>query len=118
MSPKVTDKQIAEAYQPLFDLISNEYDIFLTQSQMDEVISVSYKVTEEINELYQDICDVEGCENIPSSGGICWEETGYWSVCMQHSNNHRVMPQPTMKKEAIEREASRLPDGTLPYEKK
>lgn len=114
MTPKVTDKQLAEAYQPLFDLMADEYDKLLVEHEMDEIISASYKVTENIDTLYESTCDVEGCDNIPSSGGLCWRETGYWSVCMHHSNDHKLKPQPTMKKEAIEREASRNPDGTLP----
>ena len=42
----MTDQQEANIYQPLFDLLSKEYNITLTISEMDEVINKSQKVTE------------------------------------------------------------------------
>lgn len=57
---------------------------------------------------YYPQCDVEGCESVSCRGGGVWEETGYWSVCPEHSQEYREgKPQPKMKQSAIEREASR-----------
>ena len=65
-------------------------------------------------EPYFGWCDVEGCKNEACSGGNCWRETGYWSVCRNHSSNWRAgKPQPKMKDKAIRREASRDEDGFL-----
>lgn len=60
-------------------------------------------------------CDVEGCEGVSCNGGGCWRDTGYWSVCPIHAQQFRDgKPQPRMKQSAIDKEATRLPDGTLP----
>lgn len=67
------------------------------------------------DEPYFGWCNVDGCENEGSSGGIAWRETGYWTVCYKHSADYRAgKPQPKMKQKYIDREKSRLPDGTLP----
>ena len=53
-------------------------------------------------------CDVKGCSDTPSSGGMCWRKTGYWNVCSKHFIEHQAgKPQPEMKPEAIEREKAR-----------
>lgn len=60
-------------------------------------------------------CDVDGCEQVSCCGGTCWRETGYWNVCPDHSKMHRSgSQQPKMKDAAIEKEKTRLADGTLP----
>lgn len=60
-------------------------------------------------------CDVEGCEGVSCRGGGVWEETGYWSVCSEHSQDFRdFKPQPKMKQASIDREATRDEDGCLP----
>ena len=41
----------AECYQQLFDLMSKEHGLNLTQSEMQEIISVSKKVVEAIDNL-------------------------------------------------------------------
>ena len=67
------------------------------------------------NEPYFGWCNVEGCEGKGCSGGNAWRETGYWTVCYKHSADYREgKPQPKMKQKYIDREKSRLPDGTLP----
>lgn len=59
-------------------------------------------------------CDVEDCVGVSCSGGIAWNNTGYWSVCPKHSQDYRDgKPQPQMKQSAINREASRDKDGRL-----
>ena len=109
------EKNFAEAYQPLFDLMNTEHDKILTVSEMNEIISASFKVYNTLDNIMQEVCDVEGCDLMPYDGGGCWRETGYWSVCQTHLTKHRSGEnQPVMKKEAVEREASRLPDGRLP----
>lgn len=60
-------------------------------------------------------CNVDGCEREGCSGGNAWRETGYWTVCHKHADEYRAgKPQPKMKQKYIDREKSRLPDGTLP----
>jgi hypothetical protein len=61
------------------------------------------------------ICDVEGCAGWVVSQGCAWEETGYWMVCREHSEDSRNNKlQPKMKQRAIDREASRDSRGYLP----
>jgi acyl-CoA reductase-like NAD-dependent aldehyde dehydrogenase len=49
----VTQQEIAEAYQPLFDLMSNEHGKTLLQSEMDDIIRASNKVQENVTELFK-----------------------------------------------------------------
>ena len=66
-------------------------------------------------EPYFGWCDIDGCENEGCSGGIAWSDTGYWTVCSEHSQIHREgKKQPKMKQKAIDREKTRKPDRTLP----
>lgn len=46
----MTQKQI-ESYQELFDLMKNEYDLTLLQSEMDEIIRASQNVVKKFNEI-------------------------------------------------------------------
>ncbi len=56
-------------------------------------------------------CDVLFCKNEVVAGGTCWRETGYWSVCSKHSDDHRDgKPQPKMKQKAVDREKKRNPE--------
>ena len=61
-------------------------------------------------------CDVDGCEGVSCSAGGCWNDTGYWIVCPEHSKQWREgKPQPQMKQRAIKRELSRDKEtGILP----
>lgn len=112
----ITQKQIAECYQPLFDHLSKVYNITALTSEMDEIISVVATVQDSLDELFRATCDVDGCDNNPANGGGCWRETGYWSVCSEHSQTWREgKTQPKMKEEAIEREKTRDEDGILHY---
>ena len=74
-----------------------------------EAIILCKECTEEENaEPYFNLCDVEGCENEECSGGRAWRETGYWSVCSDHSKDNREgRPQPKMKQASIDREKKR-----------
>lgn len=58
---------------------------------------------------YMGWCDVDGCDNEASSGGMAWNDTGYWKVCDMHAadfyKNNR--PVPKMKASSIKRENSR-----------
>lgn len=45
----ITQKIIAECYQPLFDHMFCEYGIILTISEMDDIISLAKKVNENLN---------------------------------------------------------------------
>lgn len=64
------------------------------------------------------VCDVEGCDNEPTTGGCAWPEAGYWRVCSDHHRSYlagNAMPQ--MRQEAIDKEATRDPvTGVLPKE--
>ena len=73
--------------------------------------------TKEDYEPYIGWCDVDGCGNEASSGGGCWRESGYWKVCRKHDADFRNgLPQPKMKKSAIERESKRDPvTGYMKY---
>jgi hypothetical protein len=107
-------KKHAEAYQPLFDLMYQEHGITLTIGQMDEIIDAVNKVDDNHLELYREVCDVEGCNNEPSSGGAYWKDEGYWVLCSAHFRKGMDgEPMPTMKNEAIARETSRQPNGQL-----
>ena len=78
-------------------------------------VSVSLTDSDEEYEPYFGWCNVEGCENEGANGGCCWRETGYWTVCSKHASEYRAgKPQPKMQQKYIDKEATRLPDGTLP----
>lgn len=47
----VVTPEIADCYQPLFDLLSKEYNVILTISEMDEVIRSSLCVVGKIRPL-------------------------------------------------------------------
>jgi len=66
------------------------------------------EIENEPKEPYFGWCDVEGCNKEGCSGGMAWNDTGYWTVCTEHSQDYRAgKPQPKMKQEAIDREKSR-----------
>jgi hypothetical protein len=70
---------------------------------------------EQDNEPYFGWCDVDGCNNAGSSGGMGWRDTGYWTLCSIHFKDyHDKKPQPKMKDESIKRESTRDEDGCLP----
>lgn len=69
----------------------------------------------EPSEPYFGYCEVEGCRKEGANSGGCWRNTGYWTVCTDHSQAfRRGEPQPKMKQSAIDREKTRLPNGYLP----
>jgi hypothetical protein len=47
----MTQQEKAICYAPLFDLISQDHDVILTCSEMDEIIRASLKVVENIVNL-------------------------------------------------------------------
>jgi len=117
MQQAINPIYIAEAYQPLFNMMQQEHNLILTVGEMDDIISAVSKVEENLTELYRNVCDVNGCNNTASSGGVNWKEQGYWSTCPKHSQDAREgESMPPMKNEAIAREASRLPNGILMYQ--
>ena len=40
----MNEKELAAAYQPLFDLMANEHGLVLTKQEMDEIIIAAEKV--------------------------------------------------------------------------
>lgn len=67
------------------------------------------------NEPYFGWCDVDGCNNAGSSGGMGWRDTGYWTLCSIHFKDyHDKKPQPKMKDVSIKRESTRDENGRLP----
>lgn len=110
---KTKKEKTAEAYQPLFNLLSQGYNITATISEMDSIIDICERVTYLLDKLnppepYFGWCDVKGCKQEGCCGGTCWRETGYWVCCYKHSQLHRVGgKQPEMKRQAILREKKR-----------
>ena len=47
----MNDQQIAEIYQPLFNHMTDEHGIILTVTEMDEIIKLAQKVTEQYNNV-------------------------------------------------------------------
>ena len=101
-------------YDPLFELLFEQFGIRASLLQMDMIINASYAVNERYEEIYREVCDVKGCTIEPTSGGNCWPESGYWRICYKHSAMAREgKPQPIMKQAAIKREMRRGADGVL-----
>lgn len=119
MINQFTDKDLAEAYQPLFDYLSNEFGISLLVSEMDEIRDKVDIVNDTLTIMFTDWCDVEGCNNESNSGGAYWREEGYWRLCSMHCSYGREgNPFPKMKEGAVLREQSRGEDGVLPNDNK
>lgn len=60
------------------------------------------------SEPYFGWCDVNGCKNAGCNGGGCWRDTGYWTVCSEHSTAYsNGESQPKMSQVAIKREKGR-----------
>lgn len=54
------------------------------------------------------LCDVDGCNEEQSGGGMYWKETGYWSICSKHMDAGRKgESQPKMRASAIAKESRR-----------
>ncbi|HRH46750.1 MAG TPA: hypothetical protein PKY82_34210 [Pyrinomonadaceae bacterium] len=114
MRKQIGEAQISQLYAPLADFLKTLFDVELEISTLTKIALISAEIQSELAELSRDVCDVEGCELEPVSGGNAWRETGYWSVCSNHSRLSRQGEgQPQMKSEAIEREQSRDSNGYL-----
>lgn len=101
---------VRESYW-IIKLSDDDYDLLSDKDFKEQYDPV---VEPEEYEPYMGWCDVEGCNNEASIGGCEWRETGYWKICHKHSKRE-IAVQPQMKQKSIEREKSRLPDGTLPF---
>lgn len=89
-------------------------DIQTATNELLDLFNVSLSLTESKYEPYFGWCNVEGCDREGANGGVCWRETGYWTVCSKHSQEYRDgKPQPKMKQFAIDREKRRGTDGVL-----
>lgn len=98
--------------------LKKEVDYWKKRCEAAEESLAEYEKRDNDPYWYWPQCDVEGCEQVSCCGGMCWSDTGYWSVCSKHSQMHRNgEPQPKMKDASIEKEKTRLPDGTLPSTK-
>lgn len=116
MPKEINEKTVAEAYQPLFNLINKEHELTLLISEMDDIIDAVYAVNKNLKDLWRVVCDVEGCDQTACNQGTHWSDSGYWCVCSKHSSlGHKGKPKPKMKKEAIKREERRKknPNGCL-----
>jgi hypothetical protein len=101
------NKNLFEALQQICNFTALESDMF-------EIIAAVEKDKVADYEPYFGWCNVKGCENEGCSGGSAWRESGYWTVCYKHADDYRNgKPQPTMKKAAIDREASRDENGCI-----
>ena len=66
------------------------------------------EIDKELSEPYFGWCDVEGCDEEGCSGGNAWRDSGYWTVCYKHAQDHRdKKPQPKMKRASVEKESLR-----------
>ena len=99
-----SQKEIAKCYQPLFDLLADEYGINLLICEMDEIRDIVERINERLIEAWRSVCDVQGCNETVTNGGCHWRKSGYWSICSAHSQMAR---KPQMKPEAINREKNR-----------
>jgi hypothetical protein len=103
-----TEKQIAECYQPLSDILSSR-GLDLSRSEMDDIIDAVEKVNKNLREAWRVVCDVQGCNMTAVNQGGHWKDSGYWCVCTEHSQMGRDGKlRPRMKREAIEREKNRI----------
>lgn len=77
-----TQKHI-EAYQELFDLMANEHNLILLQSEMDDIIKASQNVVKKYD-LSAVVINCPDCksENLLKSGTISWEH--YCVNCCTH----------------------------------
>jgi hypothetical protein len=103
-------KQVEQIYNERVNQKSS--DVAYWQGRRDELLEIVASNHDGENpvkyEPYFGWCDVEGCENEGSSGGVGWAETGHWTICRKHGKDFRDgKPQPKMKQEAIDRENSR-----------
>jgi len=55
-------QQLADCYQDLFNHLAQEYDLSLTESELDEIVKISLATVEKINALAED-----------SIGNVCRE---------------------------------------------
>ena len=78
------------------------------KSKQCNLTDVGITLADEEYEPYFGWCDVDGCKNEGCSGGSAWRDTGYWTVCYKHSDEHRKgLEQPKMKQSSVERENKR-----------
>ena len=47
----MNEKELAAAYQPLFDLMANEHGLILIQQEMDEIILATTQVFDNFDNL-------------------------------------------------------------------
>ena len=67
----LNEKNLAEAYQPLFDVMNNEHDKILTVGEMNEIISAVSNVNKNLTELYQQHnCSVAEFCSVTDSVGL------------------------------------------------
>ena len=76
----MNDQQIAEIYQPLFNHMTDEYGIILTVTEMDEIIKLAQKVTEQYNNTIERSFE-RGCPvGIGTFHSFVAKDT-YWKSC-------------------------------------
>ena len=81
---------------------------FIHRIKQLTLTDVGIALADEEYEPYFGWCDVDGCKNEGCSGGSAWRDTGYWTVCYKHSDEHRKgLEQPKMKQSSVERENKR-----------
>ncbi|HDY68758.1 hypothetical protein LCGC14_1228000 [marine sediment metagenome] len=103
-----TDDPLHDWEEMIVDLCEHSIE------KQDQALKIIKKLRKENREKqsrdepYFGWCNVEGCKNEGCSGGMAWRETGYWTVCSDHSQMHRNgESQPKMNQKAIEKEKSR-----------
>jgi len=106
---KIVDGMIGIGGIPTNVEFYSEFDMRLRAALELPVDNITnYLLENEKYEPYFGWCDVKGCKNEGSCGGICWKDTAYWTTCSEHSANNRAgAKQPKMKQSAIDREKRR-----------
>lgn len=108
----INKEKIDAAYAPLKTLMKDEFGVSVDVSQMNNILNVVDVVNGNIDKLYRVKCDVVGCDNDPSCGGMYYRESGYWTLCMKHADDARKGLPAMFKPEAIQREQNRKPNNT------
>ena len=104
------DENSITRFEPYYIITPKELDELIKEELKKQLTltDVGIALADEEYEPYFGWCDVDGCKNEGCSGGSAWRDTGYWTVCYKHSDEHRKgLEQPKMKQSSVERENKR-----------
>lgn len=110
MNKKDFEERLKDYCSQTVDLIEHRNKLWQWVEKYAEEMCKKQReeIDKELSEPYFGWCDVEGCDEEGCSGGNAWRDSGYWTVCSQHAQDHRdKKPQPKMKRASVEKENSR-----------